>query len=112
MRIWHEQLIPKLCRQHLLAVWRESLGCYKIITENKMGYRNHPATKEFIKAPFALWMRLKIIREEMLKRGYHPKELPNGGYYKIIYSNREPKEWQSLEVQIARLKEKGCECRV
>lgn len=35
MRIWHESLIPKLCRQHLLAMWREGLGAYKIITENK-----------------------------------------------------------------------------
>ena len=58
MRIWHEQLIPHLCKQHLLACWREALGAYSIITKNKRGYRNHPATQEFIDAPYALWLRL------------------------------------------------------
>jgi hypothetical protein len=96
MRIWHEDLIPYLKRQHLLAVWREALGCYKIITENKKGYRNHPAVIEFTNAKSILWERLYIIRQEMLKRGYHPKELPE----KPIQSEFERVvEWQSLEQQ-------------
>ena len=108
MRIWHEQLIPKLCRQHLLAVWREGLGCYKIITENKKGYRNHPATQEFINAPNFLWRRLKIIREEMLSRGYNPKPLPN----EPLVVDIKLKEWQTLEEQILLLQSKGCGCKV
>jgi uncharacterized protein (TIGR02328 family) len=110
MRIWHEELIPKLCRQHLLAVWREGLGCLKIITENKAGYRNHPATQEFINAPRHLLKRLHMIRSEMLKRGYHPKEMPS---YVILSARREiVKQWQSLDEQIARLKEKKCNCKI
>lgn len=109
MRIWHEELIPKLCRQHLLAVWREGLGCYKIITENKKGYRNHPATQEFANSPQALYRRLAIIRVEMLQRGYHPKELPPVPPYE---SFEDKKEWQTLDEQITWLKAKGCLCKI
>jgi len=108
MRIWHQKLIPKLCRQHLLGVWREGLGCYKIITEDKKGYRNHPATQEFIECSFALWTRLQIIREEMLKRGYNPKDMPTLPRSSKINS----KEWQTYKKQVEILKAKGCECKV
>lgn len=107
MRIWHEKLIPHLCQKHICAVWREGLGCYKIVTENKKGYRNHPATQEFINAPKELYERLELIRAEMLKRGYHPKELPE----KPTVSGH-VKEWQSLAEQLAHLKTKGCKCEV
>jgi uncharacterized protein (TIGR02328 family) len=111
MRIWHEQLISKLCRQHLLAMWREGLGAYAIITENKKGYRNHPAVKEFENNPHRLWERLANVRNEMIKRKYHPKNLPDP----IIptYNNIglvEP--WQTLSEQIQILKAKNCKCNI
>ena len=108
MRIWHEQLIPKLCQKHLCAMWREGLGCYKIITENKKGYRNHPAVKEFTEAPSKLWVRLFKVRKEMLKRGYHPKELPIKyfNFTEVVF------EWQTLEQQIEILKAKKCKCNI
>lgn len=97
-------------------MWRESLGAYSIITEGKKGYRNHPAVKEFNGSVWHLFIRLEKIREEMLKRGYHPKELPGGGYYsgslKVINSNTKPTPWQTLEEQITHLKSKGCKCDV
>ncbi len=109
MRIWHNQLIPKLCQKHLCAMWREGLGCYKIITENKKGYRNHPAAKEWIGFPELLWYRLENVRDEMVKRGYHPKETPE-----CIVGNKSiherPKEWQTLKEQVEILKAKGCKC--
>ncbi|MHA2330232.1 MAG: pyrimidine dimer DNA glycosylase/endonuclease V, partial [Candidatus Hodarchaeales archaeon] len=43
MRIWDISLIEFLCDKHLLAVWREGLGAYSIITNNKKGYSKHPA---------------------------------------------------------------------
>jgi len=116
MRIWHEKLIPRLCQKHLCACWREGLGAYKIITENKTGYRNHPAVKEFKDAPQELHDRLKQIREEMLKRGYHPKELGlswfNKGYLDGDghYQPNQLTPWQTLEEQIKILKTKGCKC--
>lgn len=108
MRIWHEKLIPVLCRQHLLAVWREGLGCLKIVMEGKQGYRNHPATQEFIDAPFALYQRLCAIREEMVRRGYHPKNIP---VYTYPLRNNVI-EWEDLDTQIEKIKSKGCGCRL
>lgn len=107
MRIWHKKLIPKLCQKHLCAVWRESLGCYKIITHNKQGYRHHPATQEFINCPQALHARLALIKAEATKRGYHFKELPPHVSFK-----GKVKEWQSLATQKAVLKDKGCKCEI
>lgn len=107
MRIWHEKLIHILCRQHLLAVWREGLGCYKIITENKKGYHNHPATQEFINSPADLWNRLSMIRIEMLARGWNPKPLSP-----LVDKRGEVKEWQDLDTQVKLLRSKGCECKV
>ncbi len=65
--MWHEKLIPKLCRQHLLAMWREGLGIYSILSNNKKGYRNHPAVKEFEDSLGVLWFRLYAVRREMIK---------------------------------------------
>ena len=109
MIIWHKKLIPKLCRQHLLAVWREGLGCYSIITKGKKGYSNHPAVKEFANAPWQLLKRLYEIRDEMLKRGYNPKELP---ILRTAYLEGSVKPWQTLNEQITRLKEKKCNCKI
>lgn len=92
----------------MCGVWRESLGAYKIITENKSGYRNHPATQEFIDCPTALYERLKVIRQEMLNRNYHPKELPVCN----LTPSGTVKEWQSLEEQIEVLLSKGCKCNI
>lgn len=124
MRIWHEDLISKLCRQHLLAMWREGLGCYKIITEGKTGYRNHPQVKEFEYYLPRLFERLTLVRKEILKRGYNPKPMPKLHLFPAIHvkdykpdDNIAPnidgyKPWQTLEQQIEILKKKGCECKV
>lgn len=89
-------------------MWREGLGAYKIITENKKGYRNHPATQEFIENPQALYWVLDKVRNEMLKRNYHPKELPK----LVVMSPFKKREWQTLDEQIAILKTKGCKCKL
>lgn len=113
MRAWHKDLIPKLCSKHLVACWRECLGMFKIITENKKGYRNHPAVKEYSDCPDKLWDYLKLIRNEGIKRGYNFKELPP----KPELTNNHPSQWQTLECQIERLREKklsiiSCKCNV
>lgn len=110
MRIWNEQLIPHLCQKHLCAMWREGLGAYKIIMENKKGYRNHPAVKEFINSPLGLAKRLLYVRKEMLKRGYHPKEISFG--LVEMWDIGEIKPWQTLDEQIEVLKSKGCKCNL
>jgi hypothetical protein len=112
MRIWHAQLIPKLCRPHLLAMWREGWAVYSIITKNKMGYRNHPAVIEFRGCPNLLVLRLQAVRQEMLKRGYHPKEAPVLDSSLLEQEALHYREWQTLDEQIAWIKTKGCQCQV
>lgn len=111
MRIWHEELIPKLCQKHLCAMWREGLGCYKIVTCQVSGgsYKNHPAVKEFENDTIELIRRLCLVREEMLSRGYNPKELKLDN---IFTSSEVFKPWQTLEEQIEIIKKKGCKCKI
>jgi hypothetical protein len=90
-------------------MWREGLGCYNIVTSDKKGYRNHPATKEFIGNAKYLWHVLSCTRTEMLRRGYNPREMPD---FPSIDDCEEYKPWQTLEEQIEVLKDKGCKCKV
>lgn len=114
MRIWHEDLIPKLCRQHLIACWREGLGCWEILENNKQGYRNHPAVKEFEGRLSLLADRLVKVRREMLHRGYKPKDLSPFvlTLAMIVTDTSNPNEWQTLEEQIEVLQVKNCDCEV
>lgn len=88
-------------------MWRESLGCFKIITEGKKGYRNHPAVKEFQDAPWQLLKRMHQVRNEMLKRCYHPKDIPP---LRSAYLESSVKQWQTLQEQVEILKAKNCKC--
>ena len=105
MRIYHPSLLPRLCRPHILAAWREGLGAYSIITNGKKGYSHHPAVLEFKNSPSSLFARLKLIRKEMLARGYNPKELPPEKK-----KRGKVNEWQTLSEQIQVLRNKGCMC--
>lgn len=105
MRIWSKALLPHLCRNHLLAAWRESLGAYSIIINNKKGYSNHPAVKEFADCPEYLWIRLLSIRKEMLRRNYNPKKLPE-----FKYSGGEIVQWEDIDRQYDVLVGKRCDC--
>lgn len=90
-------------------MWREGLGAYKIITEGKKGYRNHPAVKEWIGSDKSLWRVLNITRMEMLNRGYHPKPMPEPV---LNLKMTKYKRWQTLQEQIEVLKSKGCKCKI
>jgi hypothetical protein len=105
MRIWHPDLIPQLCTKHFVACWREALGAYSIITGDKQGYRNHPATQEYIDCPEALHGILSQIKEESIKRGYNFKDVPPK-----VTKGGSIKPWQTIGEQILALKEKPCEC--
>lgn len=109
MRVWDISLISKLCRQHLLAQWREGLGCYKAVMGETMGYINHPQTQAYRDAPNKLYEVLEATREEMISRGWRPKPLPS---YPQVNNPEVYREWQSVDEQIERLKRKGCDCDV
>lgn len=116
MRIWDQMEPQDLCRQHLLAQWREGLGLWNVLTLGKKGYANHPETKRWIGFERALWNVLARTRSAMLLRGWNPKPLPD--YSTEILTQRPafrfdesswPKMWDD---QIAVLKAKMCQCKV
>jgi hypothetical protein len=107
LRIWDISLIEFLCDKHLLAVWREGLGAYSIITNNKKGYSKHPAVLEYKKSPTTLWYILKHIREKMTNKQWKPKELP----MKVDKIGK-IKIWQTIEQQIEILNNKNCKCNI
>lgn len=116
MRIWDKKLIPYLCRRHLVAMWREGLGAYKIVTTNTKAYRNHPAVVEFLCAPDLLYERLELVRAEMIRRGYNPKQMPKQKKTKFMddiqVSWNKAKTWQTIEEQLEVLHQKGCTCMI
>lgn len=94
-------------------MWREGLIGFYGILENKKGWKNHPARKEFENCPDKLWQRLKLVRQEAVKRGFNFKELPQSP----PTTKNHPCEWQSYEEQIKRLKSKrktikSCKCKI
>ncbi|MFW6282707.1 MAG: pyrimidine dimer DNA glycosylase/endonuclease V [Minisyncoccales bacterium] len=105
MRIWHQNLITNLRSKHLVATWREALGCYSIIVNGKEGYKNHPAVQEFIDCPEELHNRLQLIKKESEKRGFNFKKIPE----RIEFGGK-IKKWQSLKKQKDILNSKNCNC--
>lgn len=110
MRIWHQRLIPKLCTKHLLAQWREGLGCYSIIFNNKKGYSKHPQVIQYKNSLQTLWYILETTRNEMLKRGFNPKPLP--GFPSNEHNKLKTLVWQTLKQQKEILRNKNCNCKV
>jgi hypothetical protein len=107
MRIWD---IPpsQLCREHLLGEHRELHAMWTILTKDKKGYRKHPETKRWEGKLAALYNRHTDEVEEMIKRNYNhhsplDKALATGETTQEVMIN-------TIEEQIALLKNKGCEC--
>lgn len=109
MRIW--DIAPqKLCRNHLLGEHRELHAIWSVITKNKKGYSYHPETLRWKGKLAALYLRHKILIEEMENRGYNhysqlnPK-LASGckKQFKLI---------DSLKKQKENLRNKHCSCKV
>ena len=74
MRIWHKDLIHVLPTQQLVGQWRELSAMAKSIKEN--GTPNHilvnRAWADFPPEHFTTYT--KLIRQEMLDRGYRPAQ--------------------------------------
>jgi hypothetical protein len=107
MRIWD---VPPslLCRQHLLGEHRELHGLWRILTENRQGYRHHPETRRWRGKLAALYRRHEALTEEMTRRGYrHASPLDRrqatGSAVQNDYVD-------TLDAQIVILHNKGCDC--
>jgi len=109
MRIW-DILPKKLCRNHLLGEHRELHAIWSVLTKNKKGYSRHPETLRWKGKLAALYLRHKLLIEEMRQRGYNhyssldPK-LATGAKRQTVFIDP-PKE------QVRILRNKKCECRV
>ena len=109
MRIW--DISPdKLCRNHLLGEHRELHAIWKIITENKLGYVNHPETLRWRGKLKALYIRHNNLVNEMNKRGYNhksplDKDFAIGDEIQNIFVD-------SIDDQIKILKNKNCKCKI
>ena len=107
MRIW--DLPPHLlCRKHLLGEHRELHALWTILTENRLGYRNHPETKRWVGKLKALYRRHQALVAEMEERGYRhrsplDRRLAQGQAVQTGLVN-------SVEEQESILKQKACGC--
>jgi uncharacterized protein (TIGR02328 family) len=71
MRLWHQALIPKLSRQHLLGQHRECCA----LRGNGWGRKHSVVDYVFTYSPYLLYKYHMLIIEEMQNRGYKPDSL-------------------------------------
>lgn len=109
MRIWD---VPPaiLCRQHLLGEHRELHGLWRILSEGRAGYANHPETRRWRGKLAALYQRHDALVAEMVRRGYRhasplDPRLATGEAIQHEYVD-------TPEEQMAILRAKGCACSV
>jgi hypothetical protein len=109
VRIWD---VPPslLCRQHLLGEHRELHGLWRILTEDRRGYAQHPETRRWRGKLAALSQRHEALAEEMARRGYrHASPLdPLHATGSAVQSEFV----DSPEEQLVILRSKGCGCTV
>lgn len=109
MRIWD---VPPslLCRQHLLGEHRELHGLWRILTEDRQGYAQHPETRRWRGKLAALYQRHERLAEEMARRGYRHASPLNR--QQATGSAVQTHFVDPLEAQFAILRNKGCACAV
>lgn len=73
MRLWHYKLIPSLPRQQLLGQWKEC--CMIVGNIAKHGSPRHGLVNKVMNYdPNILLDYIVLVKEEMLNRGYNPKQ--------------------------------------
>jgi hypothetical protein len=110
MRIW-DLPVDRLCRDHLLGEHRELHALWVILIEDRPGYRHHPETRRWEGRLPALYRRHENQAAELARRGWrHASPLdpaPARGSTAPQNAFVDP-----VTVQVARLRAKGCECRL
>jgi hypothetical protein len=94
----------------LLGEHRELHGLWRILTENRQGYAQHPETRRWRGKLAALYERHEALVEEMVHRGYRhgspldPRQATGSAVQNDFVD--------PLEAQFAILRDKGCECAI
>lgn len=78
MRMWHEELIPYLNRQHLLGLHREVAA----LKGKGWGKKHSIVDYIFTHNPYKLHLYHIKVMEEMKKRTYKPDPLWNNAFYR------------------------------
>ena len=83
MRVWHEELIPHLNRQHILGAHRE------IAALKGLGWGKKHSTVDYIFThnPYKLHLYHMKLMQEMKNRGYKPDKLWENPLYRGKKSN-------------------------
>jgi hypothetical protein len=109
VRIWDLEA-RLLCDRHLLGEHRELHAIWSILTTGGTGYAQHPETRRWRGRLAALYARHDEQVAEMDRRGFrHASPLDPG----LATGAAEQTELvDPVEVQHARLAERGCSCAV
>jgi hypothetical protein len=110
MRIW-DLPVENLCRDHLLGEHRELHALWVILTEDRPAYRRHPETRRWEGRLLALHARHERQAAELARRGWrHHSPIdpaPAQGSAAVQSELVDP-----ISIQVARLRAKGCGCRL
>jgi len=119
MRIWDEELIPKICDNHLVKMWQDVWDCFDEITENPGKKHKTPEILEFQACPLMLVHRMEMVYKEAGKRGYSVFIEPPDPYsvsdQVLLDGVKEMKyyvPWLPLKDQILLLKSECIYCRL
>jgi len=109
MRIW--DISPrKLCRNHLLGEHRELHAIWSILVNGKTGYSRHPETLRWKGKLAGLYIRHRMLVEEMGLRGYCHKSGLNRKYALGLKKQSVFIDPPAKQAEI--LRNKKCACKV
>lgn len=110
MRVWDID-VRLLCNKHLVAQHNEIHAIYSIITHNKHGFASHPEVMRWRNCTGQLISRHNDTADEMLNRGMNHRSPIVFTVYDIM-NMHVLTLWQTIDQQIAILRQKGCRCRI
>lgn len=109
MRVW--DISPRrLCRQHLLAEHRELHAIWSILTKGRKGYSEHPETKRWKGKLRALYLRHKVLVDELKRRKYRHRSPLEARF--AAGKARQDEYVDSFSRQREILRGKKCSCKV
>lgn len=118
MKIWHEDIVPKLCKRHLSLAYRDAASVYEIVVEKKRHQYDKANVAEFKNCPMEIAFRLYVIHDELHKRGVNlglppfPFDISDVPFTQAIREGKIYVPWQTKKNQEFILKHKCKSCLV
>lgn len=122
MKIWHQNLIPKLCSNHLWQMWNDGHLIYYLVngisTTERTDLRR--VLVEFEGCPLELAFRLEQVRKELNKRNpnslfpilsdIHPFDVTDEPFTQYLKEKKRYTSYYTIEQQEKQLLMKNCPC--